>query len=146
MHLVNTEPLAVVQHAFIKRLYTDPASRVSIYTQCKAFRQRRGIFETKIWLHVLCLVQLWNVFVLPSNAAHKIQHSVVVLCIIVWKMHVAQLFLCLVFTKYKTCSFLRGSLFTNNDMQWQRREITKTRIVWKNGFEGLVITDADMKL
>ena len=34
-------------------------------------------------------------FVLPSGAAHTNQHSVVILCIIVWKIHVEGLFLSL---------------------------------------------------
>jgi hypothetical protein len=42
--------------------------RISIYTQCKTFRQRRGIFKVRL----LCLVQLWNVFLLSSSSAPKI--------------------------------------------------------------------------
>ena len=57
--------------------------------------------ETVIWkadisVRLLCLVYLWNVFVFPSSAAHTNQHCVGVLCLeIVWKINVAQLFLCL---------------------------------------------------
>ena len=91
MHLVNTEPVTAVQRVIGKRLYTDPASSVSIYLECKAFRQRRGIFKVCLF----CLVQLWNVFVRPSSTVHTNQHSVVVFCTIAWKMHVAQLFLSL---------------------------------------------------
>ena len=70
-----------------QKILTDH-SRVSIYTLCKAFRQRRGIFKVRR----LCLVQLWNVFVLPSSVARKNQYSVVFLCITVWKIYVSWLF------------------------------------------------------
>jgi hypothetical protein len=36
---VNTEPLTSVQRASGKRLYTEPAGPVSIYTYCKALQQ-----------------------------------------------------------------------------------------------------------
>jgi hypothetical protein len=48
INLVNTEPLTAEQRASGKRIYTDPHSRISIYTKCKAFRQRRDIFKIKI--------------------------------------------------------------------------------------------------
>jgi len=35
---------------------------------------------------------MWGVCVLPSSAAHKNQHSFVVLCIIMWKMQGVGLF------------------------------------------------------
>jgi hypothetical protein len=48
VNLVNTEPLTAEQRASGKRIYTDQHSRISIYTKCKAFRQRRDIFKIKI--------------------------------------------------------------------------------------------------
>ena len=56
--------------------------------------QRRH-FQSQDSCPYFCLVKLWGVCVLPSSAAHKNQHSVVVLCTIMCKMQAVALFLCL---------------------------------------------------
>ena len=84
VHLMNTQPLTAAHHASDKQLYTDPDSRLSITHSARHFGRDGVLSEPRISVRFFCLEQLWNVFVFPSSAAHKNQHSVVVLCIIVW--------------------------------------------------------------
>jgi len=138
VHLVSTELLTAVQLAFAKGMYTAQHSRVSIYTHCKAFRQRRGFFKANIPDCLPCLVQLWNVFLLPSSAAYKNQHSVVASCTIVWKMPFTLMFwLCL--AKYGTDAFFCDSLYKISVIQRQRCEITTKRVIWKKVYDSLFI-------
>ena len=112
MHLVNTEPVTAVQRVIGKRLYTDPASRVSIYLECKAFRQRRGIFKVRLF----CLVQLRNVFMRPSSTVHTNQHSVVVFLYNCVENARCTVVFVSVFIKYRVDYCLCGSLFKITDI------------------------------
>jgi hypothetical protein len=93
VHLVKTEPLTAVQRAFCTLFYTS--------RRCFRLLIVQDIWADKVHFNLRLLVllfgpvQLWAVFMLASSAAHKNQHSDVVSCRIVCKMHFVQLLLLL---------------------------------------------------
>jgi len=71
VHLVNTEPLTAVQHASDIRFTPTHTAEFPLHT-VQGVPAETGHYKAKIPVRLVCLVQLWNVFVLmcgPQKSA-----------------------------------------------------------------------------